>query len=160
MAVRNSSIVNTLAMPVLRVLRLTAGETVIMTTPALKASQLDLKPLYYFVRVAESGSFSRAAASVSVSQSILSRVIRRLEEDLSVQLLHRTGRGVKLTDAGQRLLEDGRQIISQLADVRSNVAALSGEAKGAVSLGMPPLLGSMLTIALVERLRTEHPASG
>lgn len=125
---------------------------------ALKASQLDLKPLYYFVRVAEGGSFSRAAASLSVSQSILSRVIRRLEEDLAVQLLHRTGRGVQLTDAGQRLLEHGREIIAQLVDARSQVAALSGEAKGAVSLGMPPLLGAVVTIALVERLRTEHPS--
>src|SRR5437867_3258502 len=56
------------------------GEDV--AAPKLSASSLDLRPLYYFVRVAEGGSFSRAAAALSISQPVLSRFIRRLEDDL------------------------------------------------------------------------------
>jgi len=131
-----------------------------MATPKLKAYQLDIRPLYYFVRVAEAGSFSRAAASLSVGQPLLSRVIRRLEQDFGVQLLHRTGRGVQLNEAGQRLLEHGRAIIGSLVDAQHDVAALSAKATGAVSLGLPPFLGSSIVIRLVEQLRAEYPGIG
>jgi LysR family nitrogen assimilation transcriptional regulator len=131
-----------------------------MATPKLKASQFDIRPLYYFVRVAEAGSFSRAAASLSVGQPLLSRVIRRLEEDFGVQLLHRTGRGVQLNEAGQRLLEHARAVIGRLVDAQHDVAALSGKTSGSVSLGLPPFLGSSIAIRLVEQLRAEHPGIG
>src|SRR5579875_3376434 len=87
--------------------------------PKLNASALDLRPLYYFVQVAEVGSFSRAAASLSIGQPMLSRFIKRLEDDLQVQLLHRHGRGVSLTEAGERLFGHAGPILRNLSQAQN-----------------------------------------
>jgi LysR family nitrogen assimilation transcriptional regulator len=132
------------------------GGTSVSKSP-FSTAELDLRPLYYFLQVAELGSFSRAAAALSVSQPILSRLVRRLEEQLKVQLLHRTGRGVEVTEVGQRLLEHGRQIFAQVNAAQEDVAALRGAAAGPVAIGLPPLL-SRSTTELVRVLRAHHPA--
>jgi LysR family transcriptional regulator, nitrogen assimilation regulatory protein len=125
--------------------------------PKLNASTLDLRPLYYFVQVVESGSFSRAAASLSISQPVLSRFIKRLEDDLQVQLLHRHGRGVSLTEAGERLLEHAGPILRNLSQAQTEVIAMRGAPLGSVTVALPPLLGGVVTAELVRRLRSEHP---
>ena len=65
---------------------------------------MDLKQLHYFKHVAELGSFSKAAAFLSVAQPALSRQIGKLETELNIALLYRTGRGVIVTEAGGLLL--------------------------------------------------------
>lgn len=128
-----------------------------MPVPKLNASTLDLRPLYYFVRVVESGSFSRASASLSIGQPVLSRFIKRLEDDLQVQLLHRHGRGVSLTEAGERLFEHAGPILRNLSQAQTEVIALRGAPLGSVTVALPPLLGGVVTAELVRRLRAEHP---
>ena len=66
---------------------------------------MNLKQLEYFVRVAELGSFSKAAMILNIAQPALSRQVRLLETDLHVNLLTRNGRGVVLTEVGQRLFD-------------------------------------------------------
>ena len=70
----------------------------------MMTNKLDLRPLHLFVQVAEAGSFSKAAATLAVGQPALSREIKELEQRYDVQLLHRNGRGVSLTGAGEQLL--------------------------------------------------------
>ena len=69
---------------------------------------MELKQLEYFIAIAETGSFSRAAARLAVGQPILSRQIKALEQDLGVELYHRTGRGIVLSEAGKVLEEHAR----------------------------------------------------
>lgn len=128
-----------------------------MIAPKLNASSLDLRPLYYFVRVAEGGSFSRASATLSISQPALSRFIKRLEDDLQVQLLFRNGRGVRLTEAGERLFEHAGAILRNLSQAQTEVIALRGTPVGNVSIALPPMLGGMLSGELVRRLRSDYP---
>jgi len=125
--------------------------------PKLNASTLDLRPLYYFVQVAEGGSFSRASSSLSISQPVLSRFIKRLEDDLQVKLLHRHGRGVSLTEAGERLFEHAGPILRNLSQAQTEVIALRGAPLGNVTVALPPMLGGVVTAELVRRLRAEHP---
>ncbi|NVO15725.1 MAG: LysR family transcriptional regulator [Rhodoplanes sp.] len=125
--------------------------------PKLNASSLDLRPLYYFVHVAGSGSFTRAAAALSVGQPIISRAIRGLEQDLQVVLLHRHGRGVSPTPAGEQLLAHGRTILRQLAETRDGVAALGDVAAGVVDIAMPPLFGDLVAIDFLKRMRADYP---
>ncbi len=125
--------------------------------PKLNASTLDLRPLYYFVQVAEGGSFSRASASLSISQPVLSRFIKRLENDLQVQLLHRNGRGVSLTEAGERLFEHAGPILRNLSQAQTEVIAMRAAPLGAVGVALPPMLGAIVSAELVRRLRSEHP---
>lgn len=128
-----------------------------MPAPRLNASTLDLRPLYYFVQVVENGSFSRASASLSISQPVLSRFIKRLEDDLQVQLLHRHGRGVSLTEAGERLFEHAGPILRNLSQAQTEVIAMRGAPLGSVTVALPPLLGGVVTAELIRRLRAEHP---
>ena len=76
---------------------------------------MDIKKLKAFSVVAEFGSFSRAAGVLGMAQPVLSRQVRSLEEELGVQLVHRNGRGIVLTEAGALLNEYAKGILATLA---------------------------------------------
>jgi DNA-binding transcriptional LysR family regulator len=73
---------------------------------------LDLRRLRYFVAVAEELHFGRAAQRLYLAQPVLSRHVQKLESELGVELLRRTSRQVELTPAGERLLEEARQLLA------------------------------------------------
>src|SRR5258706_16479567 len=75
----------------------------------------DLADLNAFVAIADQRSFRAAASRLGLTPSALSHTMRQMEERLGVRLLHRTTRSVSLTDAGQRLLEQLRPAIDQIA---------------------------------------------
>src|SRR5690625_7264949 len=81
---------------------------------------MDLKQLKYFTKVAELGSYTRAAEVLNVAQPVLSRQIRRLETELHQNLFIRHGRGVTLSDAGHTLLEHSRLILQQLTQAEED----------------------------------------
>lgn len=118
---------------------------------------MNLKQLETFVRVAEMGSFSKAAVVLETVQPALSRQVRQLEIDLRVTLLERTGRGVVLTEAGKRLFEHSVGILALVARAREDLEASRDELAGRVVLGLPPSLGKALTVPLVETFKREWP---
>jgi len=77
---------------------------------------MDIYQLRYFVAVAESGNFTKAASRANISQPSLSQQILNLEGELNQPLFHRLGRRVTLTDAGQLLLARARRIIADTDD--------------------------------------------
>lgn len=119
---------------------------------------LDLRQLRTFSAVAEFGSFSRAAVALSVSQPVLSRQVRALEEQLGVQLLHRNGRGIVLTEAGKLLEGYAKGILEQAARATMEIAALRSTPQGTIAIGMPPSVGVVLTAPLVRRFREAFPS--
>lgn len=82
---------------------------------------MELYQLRYFVAVAETGSFTRAAERCHVTQPALSGAIAKLEDDLGAKLFLRNNRVVMLTGAGQRLLEDSIPILKACNEVRANI---------------------------------------
>ncbi len=110
---------------------------------------MDLKQLEYFRHVAELGSFTRAAAFLSVVQPALSRQVRQLEVELGQNLFERNGRGVVLTDAGTRLLEHTRGILMQVGRARQELEDQRNGDSGHFVLGLPPSLGRSVTVPLV-----------
>ena len=118
---------------------------------------MNLKQLETFVRVAEIGSFSKAALVLDTVQPALSRQVRQLEIDLHVTLLERTGRGVVLTEAGKRLFEHGTGILELVSRAREAVESSRDEPAGRVVLGLPPSLGRALTVPLVETFERQWP---
>jgi LysR family hydrogen peroxide-inducible transcriptional activator len=77
---------------------------------------MDIYQLRYFVAVAESGNFTKAATRANISQPSLSQQILNLEAELNQPLFHRLGRRVTLTDAGHLLLARARRIIAETDD--------------------------------------------
>jgi len=118
---------------------------------------MNLTQLRSFVRVAEMGSFSKAAIELDVAQPALSRQVRLLETDLHVTLLQRTGRGVVLTDAGKRLFDHAIGILQLVAHAREDLGSTRDEATGRIVVGLPPSMGRMLTLPLVDAFRQGMP---
>ncbi len=118
---------------------------------------MELKQLEYFRHVAELGSFTRAASFLSVVQPALSRQVRQLEIELGQNLFDRNGRGVVLTDAGTRLLEHTRGILTQIGRARQDLEDQRAGDAGHIALGLPPSLGSSLTVPLVKAFARSLP---
>jgi LysR family nitrogen assimilation transcriptional regulator len=118
---------------------------------------MDIKQLEYFRHVAEFGSFTRAAAFLSVVQPALSRQIRQLELECGQALLERNGRGVTLTEAGAQLLEHARGILTQLGRAQQDLSDRRNGDSGHLTLGLPPSLGSNVTVPLVKAFRESLP---
>ncbi|MFO1220798.1 MAG: LysR substrate-binding domain-containing protein [Burkholderiaceae bacterium] len=118
---------------------------------------MNLKHLESFVRVAELGSFSKAARLMDLAQPALSRQVRQLETELRETLLLRNGRGVSLTAAGKRLFDHGVQILQRVALAREDLGAQRDAAVGHVTIGMPPSIGRQLTLPLIEAFRERLP---
>lgn len=118
---------------------------------------MDLKQLAYFVRVAELGSFTRAAMALDVAQPALSRQVRLLEVELRQNLLVRNGRGATPTEAGKLLLEHGRGILHQVERAREELGRVRGALAGRVAIGLPPSLARVLTVPLTRAFRAQLP---
>jgi len=118
---------------------------------------MDLKQLEYFVRVAELGSFTRAAQVLGVAQPALSRQVRLLEVELRQNLLVRNGRGATPTQAGQLLLEHGRGILHQVERAREELGRVRSGLSGRVALGLPPSVARVLTVPLTRAFRQRLP---
>ena len=118
---------------------------------------MDLRQIAYFVRVAELGSFTRASVALGIAQPALSRQVRLLEVELHQNLLERNGRGVKLTESGQVLLEHGRGILHQVEVAREALSASRGALSGQVSVALPPSLSRLIAVPLSQAFRHHLP---
>lgn len=118
---------------------------------------MNLRQLAYFVRIAESGSFSAAADALHVAQSALSRHIKELEEELGGALLDRGSRGVSLSDSGKVLFERAKFILSQLEEAGTEVRAQNKELTGTVRLMAPSSIAQVLFEPLVDRFLRQFP---
>ena len=118
---------------------------------------MDLKQIEYFVRVAELGSFTRAAVVLSIAQPALSRQVRLLEVELRQNLLVRNGRGAIPTEAGKVLLEHGRGILHQVERAREELGRVRGALAGRVAIGLPTSVARVMTVPLTRAFRNELP---
>jgi LysR family nitrogen assimilation transcriptional regulator len=132
---------------------LSAGKAALNTTERV----MNLTALEYFTIIAELGSFSRAAARRNVGQPVLSRQIRLLETELGVELFHRTGRGVSLTEAGRRFETHCKSLLAAMRNARAELDLLKAEPGGGVTIAMPPSIGWLLTAPLVRSCYREAP---
>ncbi len=112
---------------------------------------MNLRALRYFVAIADAGSVTGAAETIAVAQPALSRHLRELERDLNTQLLQRTARGVRLTQAGATLYESAQRIIAESLRVREKLTGQDHPGQAAVGLGAPPSLVRLLIPGVFER---------
>src|ERR1700751_2774512 len=98
---------------------------------------MDLNAPRMVVAVVQAGSLSAAATRLGIPLPTLSRRIRDLEQQLKVQLLERSTRGAKLTDAGTRLYEHAGRGVEALLDAEQAVASDQARLKGRLRLSLP-----------------------
>jgi DNA-binding transcriptional LysR family regulator len=97
---------------------------------------MDLRPLEYFVAVAETGSFTRAAERVHITQSGVSAQIKALEHELGAELFVRSGRTARLTEAGSVALRHARAALDSTLDLRDAIDDVKGLIRGRLTIGM------------------------
>jgi LysR family nitrogen assimilation transcriptional regulator len=115
-----------------------------------------LRELRYFLSVARTGNFGRAARELNISQPAVSHQIRRLEEDFGTQLLLRQGRAVTLTPAGV-CLRDRLDTVMQLLSSPLDDERAAATMPGTVSLAVPAEAGPLLVAPLAKQFRARWP---
>ena len=116
---------------------------------------LDLELLRSFVSVVDAGGFTRAGERVHRTQSTVSQQIKRLEEDLGQTLLHRDGKDVRPTEAGERLLSYARRLLSLAEEARDVIQQPGSE--GAIRLGIPEDFAAYRLTKLLGAFARSHP---
>src|SRR4051794_16416567 len=101
---------------------------------------MELHQVAYLLAVVDHGGFTKAAASVPVSQPALSQAIKSLERELGVDLFHRLGRTVQLTAAGQAFVEPAREMLRNAATTTAAVAEVAGLRAGRLDIVALPTL--------------------
>lgn len=118
---------------------------------------MDFRQLRYFIQVVELSSITAAAERLNIAQPALSRVVKALEEELSVALLRRHGRGVMPTEEGIRLARRAKAILEDVEDMAGDISGNRAPISGTVTLGLPPTVSEILATHLIERTLTEFP---
>ncbi|WP_029290826.1 LysR family transcriptional regulator [Cellulomonas sp. HZM] len=118
---------------------------------------LDVGALRMLRAIADTGSVTGAAARLGTSQPAVSQHVRRLERRLGTALLDRTGRGVRLTEAGEVLARHGTSVDAALRAAQAEVLSLTGLQAGRVRLVAFPSSSATLVPRALAALRTRHP---
>jgi LysR family nitrogen assimilation transcriptional regulator len=118
---------------------------------------MELRQLRYFVAIVDHGSLSRAALVLHIAQPALTQQLRALEDDLGVQLVHRSAQGVLATDAGKVFYQHAQAILKQIADARSAVSQSSSKPTGTVAIGVPQSISGALALPLLMAAQQRYP---
>ena len=118
---------------------------------------MDLRLLQTFIRIAELGSFGRAAEVLNQTQPTVSRQVAALEQEIGSRLFMRHRHGVSLTQAGVLFRDHAMQALRMLDQAKAEITAQAQEPTGTVSLGLPPSLLTVLSGPVVERFASRYP---
>jgi DNA-binding transcriptional LysR family regulator len=118
---------------------------------------VDLRQLEIFVKVAELGSFSKAAESLYLTQPTVSEHIRTLEDQLGVRLLDRLGRGAAVTRGGQLLLSYAQRILAIAREARQAMDSFQGRMSGDLLIGASTIPGEYVLPPLIGRFKEKFP---
>src|SRR5262249_3144292 len=105
---------------------------------------MEMHQLRYFLAIAETGNFTRAAEQCHVSQPSLSQQIIKLEEEVGHKLFDRMGRRVQLTDAGRLLLEHARAVLTTVENATRQLRETRGQGFGRLAIGVIPTIATYL----------------
>src|ERR671932_186703 len=118
---------------------------------------LDVRRFKVLREVAEKGSFSAAAESLSYTQSAVSQQIAALEREAGALLVERSARGIRLTDAGRALVEHSEGILARLSAAEAELEAIAGLRGGRLRLASFPTAGAALVPLAITLFSRQHP---
>ncbi|MDD2047725.1 LysR family transcriptional regulator [Pseudomonas putida] len=118
---------------------------------------MEIRQIRYFVAVIDCGSLSQAARQVHVAQSALSKQMSALEDELGVQLFHRSHNGVVASDAGKVFYEYAQGMLKHLADARSAVTSSPDAVSGSIIVALPQSVATILAMPLMRAVAARYP---
>ena len=118
---------------------------------------MDLQKLEIFVCVSQLGNLSKAALALDTLPSIVSRQIAALERMCEGKLFHRTGRGMTLTDLGERLLPRAQATLAEFHNLQAEIKAQQGVISGDVRIGLVPSLAQAVSATLFRTAQQQYP---
>lgn len=110
-----------------------------------------------FTRVVEAGGFKRAAETLGVLPSTVTKTIKELEAHLGIQLINRTTRALRITDAGLRFYDSSKAILREVEAAEGAVVKNTGQISGTIRASMPPSLACHFIIPLLSRFTARFP---
>ena len=118
---------------------------------------MEIHQLEYFIAVAETGGFSRAAERCNVAQPSLSQQIMKLEKEIGHPLFDRLGRKVALTDVGHQLLPRANAILGELQNIKVEIQTEVQEGFGALTVGFIPTVAPFVLPRVIRRFSQDFP---
>lgn len=118
---------------------------------------MELNQLQCFIAVLEEGGFKRATARLGITQPALSYQIKRLEEELGVQVFRRGPGGITPTEAGRVLLDHAHNVMATVREAHQAVRELSGGVSGEIRVGALKCVGTYFLPRVLWEVRARHP---
>lgn len=118
---------------------------------------MEIRQIRYFVAVIDCGSLSQAARQVHVAQSALSKQMSALEDELEVQLFHRSHNGVVASEAGKVFYEYAQGMLKHLVDARAAVTSSPNSVSGSIIVALPQSVATILAMPLMRAVAARYP---
>ncbi|MGM9988159.1 MAG: LysR family transcriptional regulator [Bacillaceae bacterium] len=118
---------------------------------------MELRDLNAFIDVANHKSFTKAAEHSYLTQPSLSKSIKRLEEELDVELFDRSTRHVRMTEAGKIVYQQGQKTIAALAQINTLLDELKNVDTGELKIGIPPIISTLFFPKIATTLHSQYP---
>lgn len=110
-----------------------------------------------FFHLVEQGSFSAAARQMELTKSVVSKRIAKLEQEIGVQLLYRTTRTLKLTEAGQSFFEHARSVYQAVATAEESIVGLGKSLSGNIKITVPTISGELILPTVISEFNQAYP---
>ncbi|MEC1524523.1 LysR family transcriptional regulator [Neobacillus niacini] len=118
---------------------------------------MELRDLKSFIEVVIHQSFTKAAAHSYLSQPSFSKAVKKLEEELEVELFDRSTRHLRLTDAGQIVYEQAQKALESLNEITILLDDLKNVVSGEIKIGIPPLIGTLFFPNIARQIQETYP---
>src|SRR6202042_3999894 len=119
--------------------------------------RIRLRDLHIVLAVAESGSMTKASATLAISHPVVSKTFSDLEQTLGVRLFDRNPQGVELTAYGRALLKCGVNVFDEMRQGLKQIEFLTDPTSGDLAVGCPEIMNAGIMPAISERLLRQHP---
>ncbi|WP_272993910.1 LysR family transcriptional regulator [Porticoccus hydrocarbonoclasticus] len=116
-----------------------------------------LSDIAVFIQVVDSGSFTAAAERLSLSKSVISKYVTRLEDRLGARLLNRTTRKLSLTEVGRAFYERSERGLQEIAEAEAEVSRLQGEPRGTLRINAPMSFGVLHIAPVLSEFLERYP---
>jgi DNA-binding transcriptional LysR family regulator len=118
---------------------------------------MELRDLKSFIEVASHKSFTKAAAHSYLTQPSLSKAVKKLEDELHVELFDRSTRNLRLTDAGRIVFQQGQKALGALEELDILLDEMKEVVVGEIKMGVPPLIGTLFFPRIARNFHKKYP---